>query len=202
MDQVTNAIAVVGVYFALMAVLSVSVEAVIGWFKIPIHWLQGKPSAEEILNEVKSWLPADQHAETQEARYRALNKFLKAIGETPIDLDQDISLADVVGKIGAATTAHIEQERVRRGVIRLLAVVLGVVFAVVFQIDTLQLLAPISDSAQGLWMDNLGSEGAHIVGLVLSGLAASAGSSFWHDQSARLRNLKKATASIAELTGS
>jgi hypothetical protein len=39
------------------------------------------------------------------------------------------------------------------------------------------------------------------VGLVLSGFAASAGSSFWHDQSARLRSLKAASEAVSELTG-
>jgi hypothetical protein len=65
MDQIANAIAVIGVYFALMAVLAVLVEAFIGWFKIPIPWLQGKPSPSDVLNEVKGWLPADEQAAAQ-----------------------------------------------------------------------------------------------------------------------------------------
>jgi hypothetical protein len=72
---------------------------------------------------------------------------------------------------------------------------------VLFQIDTLQLVAPLSEPAQALWQETLGANGAHhVVGLVLSGLAASAGSSFWHDQSARLRQLKAVSEAVGDLT--
>ncbi len=198
MDQVTNAIAVIGIYFALMAVLAVSVEAVIGWFKVPIPWLQGKPSPNDTLNEVKAWLPADE-GEAAKARIIALNKALKAIGE--VELDEDTSVADVAEMVGKATTKYIQQERVRRAAIRVMAILFGIGFAVLFQIDTLQLLAPISQPAQAMWQGTLGAGGAHVVGLVLSGLAASAGSSFWHDQSARLRQLKAASEAVGELAG-
>ena len=40
-SQIGEVIAVLGIYVALMSVLSVSVEVIISWFKIPIPWLQG-----------------------------------------------------------------------------------------------------------------------------------------------------------------
>jgi hypothetical protein len=197
MDQVTNAIAVIGIYFALMLVLSVSVEAVINWFKVPVSWLQGKPSPEDVLNEVANWLPADEQ-EAVRARIIALNKALRAIERA--ELKEDASTADIVETIGEATTEHQQQDRVRRAVIRVLAVALGIGFAVLFQIDTLQLLAPVSTPAQAMWQETLGTNGAHVVGVVLSGVAASAGSSFWHDQSARLRQLKAMSEAVREIT--
>jgi hypothetical protein len=197
MDQVTNAIAVIGIYFALMMVLSVSVEAVINWFKVPISWLQGKPSPNDVLNEVASWLPADEQ-EAIRARIIALNKALRAIEQA--ELKEDASTADIVETIGKANTEHKQQDRVRRAVIRVLAIALGIGFAVLFQIDTLQLLAPLSAPAQALWQETLGPNGAHVVGVVLSGIAASAGSSFWHDQSARLRQLKAMSETVREVT--
>jgi hypothetical protein len=200
MDQVANAIAVLGVYFALMAVLSVSVEAVVGWFKIPIPWLHGKPSPDEVLNEVRGWLPREQDAEELEARIAALNKSLTAIGETPIEFKDGIKIADVVKKVGEATTVYLRSERDRHGAIRLLAMLVGIGFAAAFQIDSLELLGPLSESARALWLETFGANGSHMVGLLLSGLAASAGSSFWHDQSARLRNLKKVTEAVRGAT--
>jgi hypothetical protein len=196
MDQVANAIAVIGIYFALMAVLAVSVEAVIGWFKVP-PWLQGKPSPSDVLAEVKGWLPADKQAATQ-ARIIALNKSLKAIGEIEL-LKENATVADIAETIGRATTKYSQQERVRQAVIRLIAIALGIGFAALFQIDTLQILAPLSQPAQTMWQTTLGAGGAHLVGLVLSGLAASAGSSFWHDQSVRLRQIRTASESVREL---
>lgn len=198
MDQVINAIAVIGVYFALMAVLSVSVEAVINWFKVPIPWLQGKPSPSDVLNEVANWLPADE-AQAAQARIVALNKALTAIGE--VELGENASVADLAAKVGQATTRYIQLERDRRAVIRLMAIGFGIAFAWLFQIDTLQLLSPLVGPAQVLWHATLGTDGAHVAGLVLSGLAASAGSSFWHDQAARLRQIKSATEAVGELMG-
>jgi hypothetical protein len=194
-NDVANVIAVLGVYFALMAVLAVSVEAVISWLKLPFGALQGKPSPQQVLDEVKGWLPEDDQDEATIGRVTALNKALKAIGEVPIT--QDLSVTNIVETIGIATTKHITRERNRRAVIRVLAILLGIVLAWVFQIDTLQLLAPLLEPAQS----TLGNA-AHVVGLVLSGLAASAGSSFWHDQSARLRSLKDATEAIGGLAAS
>jgi hypothetical protein len=198
MDNVTNAIAVLGVYFALMAVLAVAVEAVITWFKIPVPWLQGKPSPEDVLNEVRSWLPQDEQ-EAQEARINALNKALDAIGEAT--LAKDVTGTQIAETVGKATTKYVKQERNRRAIIRAIAIVLGIVFAVIFQIDTLDVLGPLYGSALQPWQDRLSADTLHAVGLVLSGLAASAGSSFWHDQSARLRGLKSASEAVGQVGG-
>jgi hypothetical protein len=191
-DQVGAVIAVLGIYVALMSVLSVSVEAVIGWFKIPIPWLQGKPSPAVALKEVEAWLPGDEKSQL-EARVQALNKVLAALGEAQIK--ENLTGAQLAAKVGEVTTVYIKKERARRAAIRGLAVIVGVVLAYVFQIDTLQILAPLSPEAPQLWLNALGKEGAHWAGLILSGMAASAGSGFWHDQMARLRNAK----AIAEM---
>lgn len=203
MDEVANAIAVIGVYFALMAVLSVAVEAVIGWFKIPIPWLQGKPSPNDVINEVKDWIPAGGDPEDKQqatlARIIALNKALEAVGEVP--LSARATPAKIAETVGKATSKYIDLERNRRAVIRAMTIVLGVVFAIVFRIDTVGLLAPVAGSALDQWQERLGADTLHAIGLVLSGLAASAGSSFWHDQSARLRSLKHASEAMREVVG-
>lgn len=197
MDSFSNAIAVIGVYFALMAVVAVMVEAVISWLKIP-SWspLQGKPSPSDVLNEVAGWLPQDAE-EVMKGRVKALNKALVEIGKAPLPLDKMPTVDKLVETIGEATTRHIKKERERRAVIRLLAIVFGIGFAWLFQIDTLQLLAPIFEPAKELGLKTLDPTWAQVVGLVLSGFAASAGSSFWHDQSARLRKLKAASEAVS-----
>jgi hypothetical protein len=199
MEQFSNAIAVIGVYFALMAVLAVMVEAIIGWLKIP-SWspLQGKPSPNDVLSEVAGWLPKGE-GEVMRGRVKALNKALAEIGETELPLDKMPSVDELVETIGAATTKHIKKERNRRAVIRLVAILLGLGFAALFRIDTLQLLAPVFEPAKELGLKTLDPTWAQVVGLVLSGFAASAGSSFWHDQSARLRSLKAASEAVGEM---
>ncbi len=196
--QIGEVIAVLGIYVALMSVLSVSVEAVISWFKIPIPWLQGKPSPAVALKEVESWLPADEQVQ-MEGRIQALNKVLEALGE--MQIKEELTGAQLAAKVGEITTLYIKKERARRATIRALAVVVGILLAYIFQIDTLQILAPLSPEAPKLWLEALGREGAHWAGLILSGMGASAGSGFWHDQMARLRNAKALAEMATNISG-
>jgi hypothetical protein len=191
-DEAANAVAVLGVYFGLIAVLAVAVEAVINWLKILIPWLQGKPSTTDVLKEVEDWLPASEDEEQQRqaalARILALNKALKTIGEAWLSVRT--TPAGVVGMVGEAATMYIQQERHRRAAIRALAILLGTTLAFLFQIDTLSILEPFCGPTLGAWGETTSADSLHAIGIVLSGLAASAGSSFWHDWSARLRSAK------------
>jgi hypothetical protein len=200
MDEITSAIGVLGVYVALMAVLSVGVEAVLDWIKI---WgLKQKVSPSQVLDEIRGWLP-EKESESWKARVEALNKSLEAIGN--IELLNDATAKDIAvqiaDKVREATEKHSEKERRRLGWIRLLALVFGVILAFAFQIDTLALLAPLSTTASDFWLRTVGPYWAHVLGIVLSGVAASAGSGFWHDQSARLRSLKQAAESAKTVAG-
>ena len=191
MDNIENAIAILGTYTALMAVLAVMVEAVISWLKIPKSSpLKGNPSPEDVLNEVKIWLKEDEK-ELHQGRIDALNKALISIGETTDMLTTESPINEITKAAGKATAKYFENEQRRRGLIRLLAVFLGVFFAFIFKIDTLAILGNLIDLPT-----------YPIVGIILSGFAASTGSSFWHDQSARLRNLKSTKASVSELMSS
>ena len=201
MDEFGNALGSLGVNFALMAVLSVAVEAVVGWFKIPIPWLQGKPSPSDVINEVQDWLPtgSDEEARQQAmlARITALNKALEAIGE--VRLSYRATPAKIAETVGRATTKYVKLERDRRAVIRAMAITLGITFAAVFRIDTVVLLEPIAGLAVDEWLTRLSDDTLYLIGLVLSGFAASAGSSFWHDQSARLRSVKTASEAVSAM---
>jgi hypothetical protein len=192
MSELANALAALGVYFALMAVLAVAVEAVITWCKIPIPWLRGRPSPSDVINDIQAWMPENQGEEGDRqsllARIIALNKALAAVNEPP--LSPRATPAKIADTVGKATTKYIELERNRRAVIRLMAVALGIGFAALFQIDTVELLSPIAGPSLEPWIERIDATTLHAAGLALSGLAASAGSSFWHDQSARLRSVK------------
>jgi hypothetical protein len=80
-----------------------------------------------------------------------------------------------------------------------MAITLGIAFAALFRIDTVVLLAPIAGSAVDEWLTRLSDDTLYLIGLVLSGFAASAGSSFWHDQSARLRSVKTASEAVSAM---
>jgi hypothetical protein len=197
-DDISNALAVLGVYFALVAALSVAVEAVVGWFKLPFPSLQGKPSPSDAINEIKAWLPTGNAYEDKQqltlARITALNKALAALGEERLSARS--SPAKIAETVGEATTKYVKLERHRRAIIRAMTILVGIGFAAFLRLDTVALLGPLIDPAINSWRDRLGPDTLHIIGLVLSGVSASAGSSFWHDQSARLRYLKSAAQAL------
>ena len=167
---------------------------VIDWLKIPENsLLKGKLSPEDVLNEVKIWLKEDA-TELHQGRIDALNKALISVGEAKNMLTMESIASDITKAASKATAKYFQNEQYRRGLIRFLAILLGILFAFIFQIDTLEILSDFTAQTQ----DWLGST-AHSVGIILSGFAASAGSSFWHDQSAKLRNLKSIKESANEL---
>ncbi len=198
LDGIDNAIAILGTYAALMAVLAVMVEAVISWLKIPGNSpIKGKPSPEEVLNEVKIWLKEDEE-ELQRGRIDALNKALVSVGETTNLLTMDSDVSDITKAASKASSRYFEHEQRRRGTIRLFAILLGILFAYIFQIDTLEILGDLLGQAQATDM-SVDTSTLHIAGIILSGFAASTGSSFWHDQAAKLRGLKNTKDSVSEL---
>ena len=201
MSELDSAIAVLGTYIALMAVLAVTVEAVISWLKIPGNSpLKGKPSPEEVLNEIKGWL-SDQEWSEGKARIDAINKALKSVDAAAQELSKDASISEITKAIGEASAKFFQNEQRRRGMIRVTAILLGIIFAYLFQIDTLAILEPITGTAREMLNQAVGATWAHWVGIILSGMAASAGSSFWHDQSAKLRNIKETQGMINEMMG-
>lgn len=205
MDQFADAITILGVYAALMAVLAVCVEAVLGSFKTFWPALQGRPSPEALFKDISYWLPEEDSRKMQ-ARVNALNNLLgELLPKTHVNDDEVVQLSEnptgeAIGKaVNTLKVAHIGIERKRRLSLRTMAVLLGFGFAALFQIDTVQILAPLMPASDGMWHMVVTTDTTHFLGLVLSGLAASAGSSFWHDKSAQLRNLKGISQKLKEL---
>ncbi len=199
MENIASIVAVLGVWFALMAVLALCVEAVIAGLKLPLTGLRGTASPDDVLNEVSVWLPKDE-TDAHQARIKALNSALEAIKATV--LPATTSQEDFPSEVNKAVGKYVKSEANRRAYIRLLAVVFGIGFAFLFRIDTVQILSPLIDfkSTFSIWKEALTSESTFVVGVILSGVAASAGSSFWHDKSAQLRLLKTASEEIKKVT--
>lgn len=98
----------------------------------------------------------------------------------------------------------IESKRIRRT--RFISVLFGIFLAYMLQIDSADLLRDLFPTGATFleltllpatffsWIGNLfgaGNAYALTAGVVLTGLAASAGSGFWHDQLSRLQSIKK-----------
>ncbi|MGD8795197.1 MAG: hypothetical protein PVF47_21795 [Anaerolineae bacterium] len=120
---------------------------------------------------------------------------------------------------------HLTESR-RQRILRFVTVIIGIALAVIVQIDSLDLLKPLfTRLPEALFDPNehaytlaqiLGWEvsgwwasvrwlftwmAAATPGMLLSGLAASAGSSFWHDQLDRLRAAKRVTEEVQTVVG-
>lgn len=188
-----EAISVLGLFFALMAILAIMVEAIVGALKLP-NWspIKGKPSPEDVLKEVRSWVPINSWNELV-AQKKALEKAAKEIGGIELPKPFDLNASTIAEYVGLLMTKHVKDEKNRRFIIKLVAIVIGSILAFVLEINTLEVLRNLQGAeAFGEFPD--------WVGFVVSGIAASAGSHFWHDWSAQLRQLKSAKEAIGKLT--
>jgi hypothetical protein len=83
--------------------------------------------------------------------------------------------------------AHRKQDDARKRRVRTLAIPIGIILAIIAQIDTFDMLGFPSP----IWL------GFPILGWVLSGLAASRGSAFWHDIIELVRAVKETRSATA-----
>jgi len=206
MDNFVTVIGILATYFAVLLVLSVAVETILDPFTL-FKGLQKKVSPEEYTKDKKSWLPGGSQAETDASSIanfikefnvdvKDIETQAKEIGviatETANALGLSQQVKDTQKKLAiqlyAIRTKYNLDEQKRIVILRILSAIIGIVLAFLLQIDTFKLLADLL-SAEAL--NVLSTWQAHIGGMVLTGLAASAGSSFWHDQLGKVRALKE-----------
>jgi hypothetical protein len=206
MEQLTFILGVLGVYFAVVLVLAICVETILEPFT-SFRELQKRVSPDDVLNDIKGWLHPISDIGTRAAaianlgeEYKVnirdvqarLNVIKTVADETAKGLGGQKQVDDAEKKIAvymAALRAKFAiDERKRITILRLIAAAIGVALAALLKIDTFAILGtffPPNVHAM------LTSPGGQIGGTVITGLAASAGSSFWHDQLGRLRAIKE-----------
>lgn len=207
MDQLTTVLGVLGAYFAVIFVLAVTVETILEpftWIKI----LQKRVSPEEVLSDIKGWLPPIADMGTRAAAIANLSEEYKVnlkdvqtrlnlinvmADETARGLGVQKKVDDAEKKIAVymaalrAGFALIDHQRIT--ILRIISALVGVAIATMLKIDTFDILG----SLLPLDVHNfLTTSGGQIGGMIVTGLAASAGSSFWHDQLGRVRAIKDA----------
>jgi len=84
-------------------------------------------------------------------------------------------------------------ERTRITILRLLSALIGIMIAIFLKINTFEILGGLFPTEV---QQTLAIPVAQYGGMVLTGLAASAGSNFWHDQLGKLRAIKNAANQI------
>lgn len=217
MEELTRILGIVGAYFAVLLVLSISVETIlepITWFK----GLQKKISPDDALKDIKEWLPDDKNAAavasanaianlTKEYEVKAaeVSDRVGEIKDLANDTAQGLGINTQVNELQTKLAVHMAALRVKYNVnekhrivtLRTLSALIGIAIAIFLQIDSFSILGDLFPAAVQEVFHS--SPVAEYGGMLLTGLAASAGSSFWHDQLGKVRASKEAVTRIEAL---
>jgi hypothetical protein len=195
-------------------VLSVSVETILEPFSF-FKGLQKPVNPDEVLKSVQEWLP---EASGEAAKVVAIQTFaqktklnmadldktakevsasaLKTLTELGYESQVNASQKEIAIKLATLRERYAASQKQRITILRTLSALIGIVVAFILQINTFEILGSLfSDQITQSLATPLGQYG----GIILTGLAASAGSSFWHDMLGRVRNIKDAAKQVENL---
>ncbi|HEY5728576.1 MAG TPA: hypothetical protein VIS72_00900 [Anaerolineales bacterium] len=204
-NSVSAVLGVLGAYFAILLVLSVSVETILEPFSF-FKGLQKPANPDDVVKAVQEWLPEgsgeaakvvaietfaaktrlkmDELEKTAEEQAAKAEETLKKLG---LGEQVDIEKKKIAIKLAALREKYAASQKQRITILRTLSAVIGIAIAFALQINTFDILGSFfsADVAR-----TLNSQAGQIGGIIITGLAASAGSSFWHDMLGRVRNIK------------
>lgn len=205
LDGFTVVLGVLGAYFAILLVLSVSVETLLE----PFTWFRGlrkQASPDDVLRSVQEWLPegsdeavkviaiqtfASQTKTNLEDVKKTVDALredaVKALTEMGLEAQVNTVQKDIALKLATLRQKHASTEKSRITTLRVVSALIGIFIAFAMQINTFEILGVLFPEDV---IASLNTPWGQIGGMLATGLAASAGSSFWHDMLGRVRNLK------------
>jgi hypothetical protein len=159
-----------------------------------------------VLNAVQEWLPEGSEEAKQVVAIQTfaaqahtnmedVDKTVRELRESAVKALTEMGLQDEVNKVQKDITLklatlrekHQATEKSRVTALRVISAIIGITVAWIIQINTFEILSILFPENL---ITSLNTTIGHIGGIVATGLAASAGSSFWHDMLGRVRNLK------------
>jgi len=204
-SNISTILGILGAYFAVVLVLSVSVETILEPFT-SLPWLRKKLDPDDILKDIKEWLPTGSDLDAQVTAIQSLTtdakmtegQLLKGVQDLKQVADDALeslgpkskvtqAQKDLALKFASLRRNYALNEKHRITLVRIISAVIGIVIAIMLQIDTFDILGVLFPPQVQLILTQ---QNAQIGGMLITGLAASAGSSFWHDMLGRVRNLK------------
>jgi len=217
-SNISFVLGVLGAYFAILLVLSVSVETLlepissISIFK----GLQKTANPDDVLKDVQEWLPEGSddaakvvaiqaYAEKAKIDLAELEKNAKSVAESAVktlsemgyDPQMDTIHQEVAIKFSALKEKYAASKKQRITILRTLSAVVGLAIAFALQLNSFDILGELfTPEVQA----SLNTPVGIIGGIMLTGLAASAGSSFWHDMIGRVRNIKDTVQKVERVT--
>lgn len=213
-DNIATIIGILGAYFAIVFVLSVSVETILEPFT-SLPWLRKKLDPDEILKDVKQWLPSGSDADAKVTAIQTLtadakkteDQLIQSVGDLKQVADEAIQVLgpdsiitqaqrDLALKFAALRRNYALSEKHRITLLRVISAVIGMVITIMLRIDTFDIIGVLLPTDV---RDILTQPNAQLGGMLVTGLAASAGSSFWHDMLGRVRNLKDVVQEVSQV---
>lgn len=202
-----------GMLFFMFLILSAAVEAVLEVFRgllehFGITWARSKLSLEDALQLSREFAPpnspelaakiealktaAQQMQHSTESRLQKLDQ-LKA--DLLGDSTSSEAITGKLGKLALTIKGDIDQHNRRRVFItRFAATIVGSLLTWQSEFYVFHILASAPESKE--WFASLSKLQSAPINILVGGLAASAGSSYWHDQLSKVRNLKAAASSL------
>jgi hypothetical protein len=209
-------LALLGLLFLMFLVLAASVETILETFRgtleaIGITWARGKVSVEDALKLASEFAPdnADLTTKLQAVKNAAAQISNKASQElqdlNTIQANLNANLPSTPATAGAelnAVAASVKDkleknERLRIFALRAIAAILG--FILVYYADFYVFRIIAQTPATKDLVANLPMLQEAWVNILIGGLAASAGSSYWHDQLDKIRNVKSAVQEVKRI---
>lgn len=204
-NNISAVIGVLGAYFAILLVLAVSVEAILEPFSF-FKGLQKPVNPDDVLKSVQEWLP---EGSGEAAKVVAIQTYAEKTKLNLVELDatakQVTSQAaetlkqmgyesqvnsaqkEIAVKLATLRERYASSQKQRITILRSLSAAIGIILAFLLQINTFDLLGSLFSENV---LRSLNTPVGYYGGIVMTGLAASAGSSFWHDMLGRVRNIK------------
>jgi len=213
-NNISAVLGVLGAYFAILLVLSVSVETIlepITFFK----GLQKQTSPDDVVKSVQEWLPEgsgeaakviaiQSFAEKTRTDMAELDKTAKQLATNAVETLKQLGLEEQVDttkkeiaiKRATLREKYAANQRQRITILRTLSAVIGIAIAFALQLNTFDILGSFFSADV---MSTLNTPVGQIGGIIITGLSASAGSSFWHDMIGRVRNIKDAVKQVEKV---
>jgi len=201
-------LALLGTLFFMFFILAAAVEVILDVFRgilerIGLTWVRGKVSLDDALKLAAEFSPENADllpkiqalksaAEQLEKKSAGSMAALDRITQQLTDKSEGMNaFAGELNVIASLVKKELEQsERERIFILRFLAAVIGCV--IVWQSDfyVFKILAqsPVAKD----WLGPMGGLQSKGLNILVGGLAAAAGSSYWHDKLDKIRNIKAA----------
>ena len=229
-DNMMQILSVLGAYFSVILVLSLLVEIILESIKeneflnrtIKSHlWLdfldvrRQHISPDQAMRDVAYWLPPKSQAEAKVAVLANLAKeFDVKLDEFTDSIEASNWSRDFIALTGTTKQAAQTQGRLAQKLflvrqqydleeskrimrLRQISAVIGIIIALWFGLDTFAFIGgSFNSSTQLLFANPIMAT----FGKILTGVAASTGSAFWHDQLDRIRAVKESTRTMKVLS--